>query len=137
MRNPFPSKLDPYRLRKGRFATPPGATFGAFLIPCKALGERTFGAYTILADDGAETGWEHVSVSMQRAADSLPGWLEMDAIKRLFWLPTETVVQYHVPDDDHISNAEVLHLWRPTDGAVPRPPNELVGVAGLMLPSGQ
>lgn len=71
-------------------------------------------------------GWEHASVSHPRRC---PTWTEMDAVKRLFWKPTETVVQYHPPEAEHVNlHPFCLHLWRPLGGRkLPRPPLELVG----------
>jgi hypothetical protein len=74
-------------------------------------------------------GWEHVSVSRQ---DRCPTWEEMCAVKELFWDPEDTVMQLHVPRSSWISNHSFcLHLWRPLDLEIPRPPDIFVGVASL------
>src|ERR1700742_5139199 len=43
------------------YDTSEGQPFGAFRIPAKVSGRALF----IIACDGEETGWEHVSVSLQ------------------------------------------------------------------------
>jgi hypothetical protein len=92
---------------------------GAFLVPYP----RTGVTLKVIVSDG--DGWDHVSVSLDNRC---PNWLEMDFIKRLFFQPQETAMQLHVPETDHISfHPNCLHLWRPQYGAIPRPPNELVG----------
>lgn len=65
-------------------------------------------------------GWDHVSVSRRKRA---PNWPEMDQIYKLFFLPTEAVMQLHVPSADHINDMPFcLHLWRPREEGIPRPP---------------
>lgn len=77
----------------------------------------------VIASDGL--GWEHVSVSLQART---PTWAEMDLVKRIFWRDDETVMQLHVPRSDHVNLAKnALHLWKPVDAEIPRPPVELVG----------
>lgn len=69
-------------------------------------------------------GWDHISVS---APNRTPTWSEMEAIKRLFFEPHETAMQLHVPPADHINrHPYVLHLWRPHDMMIPRPPGWMV-----------
>jgi hypothetical protein len=120
----FSPKLEEYRLCDGEYASQPGASFGAFVMPgpCGAI-------LTIIADDGEETLWEHVSVSTPRR---IPNWTEMSFVKRLFWAPDECVVQFHPPEMEYVNNhPHVLHLWRYTRGAFPMPPSILVGVKKL------
>jgi hypothetical protein len=69
--------------------------------------------------------WDHVSVS---TATRCPTWEEMEFIKRLFFERDETAMQLHVPARDHINNHPYcLHLWRPLDQPIPRPPAIMVG----------
>lgn len=69
-------------------------------------------------------GWDHVSVSRP---DRCPTWEEMERVKRAFFLPDETAFQLHVPVSDHISiHPHCLHLWRPHELEIPRPPNWMV-----------
>lgn len=73
-------------------------------------------------------GWDHVSVSRE---DRCPDWHELEYIKRMFFWQHETAMQLHVPPADHINNSEFcLHLWRSQTLPIPRPPNEMVGIAG-------
>ena len=71
-------------------------------------------------------GWEHVSVSR---TDRCPTWDEMCQVKDLFWDKDDCVVQYHPPESEYVNNhPNCLHLWRPTEDALPRPPSIMVGV---------
>jgi hypothetical protein len=77
----------------------------------------------VVASD--QMGWEHVSVSRD---DRCPTWEEMQIVKDLFWGEDDTVVQYHVPKDDHVNlHSRCLHLWRPVGVDIPRPPSIMVG----------
>jgi len=89
---------------------------GAFLIVRK---EQTL---RIIAASGG--GWDHVSVSLETRC---PTWDEMDFIKRVFFKETETAMQLHVPEADHINiHPFVLHLWRPHLRKIPVPPKDFV-----------
>lgn len=91
---------------------------GLFDVPCPA----TAGTLSVIASCGA--GWEHVSVSMNNRT---PNWTEMDYIKRLFFRDDESAMQLHVPVNDHISrHPNCLHLWRPIEIDIPRPPSFMV-----------
>ena len=57
--------------------------------------------------------WEHVSVSIYPKAKRLPTWDEMQAVKDLFWMPSETVVQFHPADSEYVNVYQCLHLWKP------------------------
>lgn len=102
---------------------------GAFSIP---LSNRST-AFCV-ASDGA--GWEHVSVHMRVTGQGhkpgkdkmrTPTWAEMCKIKALFWGQDDCVVQYHPPESDYVNDQPyTLHLWKPVDIDVPRPPKELV-----------
>ena len=96
------------------------ATCGVFLIP---KGGSTL---KIIAANGF--GWDHVSVScLEDGRDRTPTWTEMEFVKRLFFRPTETAMQLHVPVEDHVSyHQHVLHLWRPHGQEIPRPPVDMV-----------
>lgn len=72
-------------------------------------------------------GWDHVSVSLPGRC---PTWAEMDEVKRLFFHPHEIAMQLHPNESEHISNHPYcLHIWRPVDAEIPKPPSILVGVA--------
>jgi hypothetical protein len=52
----------------------------------------------------------------------------MEQIKRLFFHAHETAMQLHVPACDHVNHHPYcLHLWRPQDAEIPRPPAAFVG----------
>ena len=104
--------------------TPPNCSIaGSFLIPSPATGA------TLRIIASAAIGWDHVSVSTKKRC---PNWLEMSRVKDLFFWPHECVMQLHVPEDDHVNtHAFCLHLWRPHDLVIPRPPSLLVGVKGM------
>lgn len=69
-------------------------------------------------------GWDHLSVSLEKRT---PTWEELEHARRLFTQPEETWMQLHVPPSDHVNiNPNVLHLWRPLEGTIPRPPQYMV-----------
>jgi len=98
-------------------------------------GDETCGVFTVpsatdkqpvrvIASSGE--GWDHVSVSRPNRC---PNWPEMEQVKRLFFKDDETAMQLHVPPSDHISvHPNCLHLWRPHDCEIPRPPSIMVGI---------
>jgi len=64
--------------------------------------------------------WDHVSVSTQSRC---PSWDEMAFVKAVFWADDECVMQLHVETDRHVNHHPYcLHLWRPQDVEIPRPP---------------
>ena len=76
----------------------------------------------IVASAGGD--WDHVSVSRRNRC---PNWAEMEHVKRLFFRNDETAMQLHVPPSDHISlHPNCLHLWRPQQAEIPRPPGVFV-----------
>ena len=79
-------------------------------------------SFFCIASNGG--GWEHVSVSpCNKNRKTCPTWEEMCAIKDMFFEPEEAVVQYHPPKSEYVDNHPYcLHLWRPTDGEIQRPP---------------
>jgi hypothetical protein len=119
--------LEHWRFRDGPYASDPGNDFGAFRIPGPCGRDLTVIASS--GDEKSGVNWEHVSVSTRKHA---PTWVEMDFIKRLFFDDEETVMQLHVPRSRWINNHETcLHLWRPTDQAIPLPPDITVGIKDL------
>lgn len=94
---------------------------GIFICPLQTRQGRN--VFRVIASNG--DGWDHVSVSLEHRE---PTWLEMEYVRKLFFKRHETVMQLHVPESDHISFADhCLHLWRPHDVAIPRPPAWMVG----------
>ena len=121
------NELNPYRIKKGAMASQEGQK-GAFLIRT-AIGK---GAY-VIADDGAETGWEHISAHVvyrtagKKMKRRTPSWDEMCQIKELFFMDDECVIQFHPKKKDYVNeHPHVLHLWRQTSGEFPMPPIECV-----------
>ena len=100
-----------------------GDEFGIFLIPHGPTGVKL----RVIASAGnTEVPWEHVSVSL---ANRCPNWPEMSFIKGIFWDSHETVMQLHVPAEDHRNlHPYCLHLWRPLRAEIPRPPNDAVAL---------
>lgn len=93
------------------------ATTGSFVMsgPCGM-------DLTIIASSGF--GWDHVSVSTPRRC---PNWTEMEWVKRRFFQDDATVMQLHVPIGDHRSlHPYCLHMWRPHQAEIPRPPAWMV-----------
>ena len=114
--------LNRYRVDHPTLGLSPRDTlYGCFEIhdrrePLRVIsgGERT-------GDDSQDlTEWEHVSVSLPHRC---PTWVEMCYVKDLFWLPTETVIQFH-PSRLRYVNAHptCLHLWRNPNAEIELPP---------------
>jgi hypothetical protein len=69
---------------------------------------------------GCGEGWDHVSISHP---ERCPTWDEMCFIKNLFFMPEETVIQFHPPQSQYINKCKtVLHLWRPWNDQIELPP---------------
>lgn len=115
------SILDAHRLDMREFYGSSGdEANGAFSFPSPTDGQ----SLRVIASSGL--GWDHVSVSR---SSRCPNWPEMEYIKRKFFNDDETVMQLHVPASDHINNhPNCLHLWRPQNQEIPRPPSIAVGV---------
>jgi hypothetical protein len=93
-------------------------TCGCFAFPSPVDGQPL----RVIA--AVDEGWDHVSVSR---ASRCPNWPEMEFIKRKFFADSETAMQLHVPPSDHINrHPYTLHLWRPHDQDIPRPPEHFV-----------
>lgn len=114
-------KVDAYRHVPQGWYSRQGANYGAFVVKRKGKDLRV-----ISSGSGPECeGWEHVSVSLQSRC---PTWQEMCFVKSLFWEDDETVIQLHVPTDQHINqHNNCLHMWKPVDQEIPLPPSEFVG----------
>lgn len=101
-------------------------------IPGEWIGDETCGMFSVKQRRGPRLrckistgdGWDHISVS---TPGRCPNWREMELVKRLFFEPHETAMQLHVPPADHINNhPHVLHIWRPQEQPIPRPPAIMV-----------
>lgn len=130
-----------YRLHSGMMGSKDSAgNNGAFYLPPLTL-DRAFQCIASEATD--EYQWEHVSVCMidrrtlgkERNRLWIPNWPEMCFVKDTFWDPEDCVIQFHPPASEYVSTHDyVLHLWRPTDLAIPTPPLILIGsVTGQRL----
>lgn len=77
----------------------------------------------VICSDGA--GWEHVSVSRK---SKLPSYEDMCRVKDMFWGEEDCVMQLMVPKSEHVNyHPYCLHMWRPLEVEIPRPPMILVG----------
>lgn len=94
------------------------ATCGTFMIPSPIDGYKL----RVIASSGL--GWDHVSVSR---ANRCPNWPEMDHVRKLLFRDDETVMQLHVPVTENLSLHDFcLHMWRPHNVEIPRPPAWMV-----------
>ncbi len=113
-----------FRLAHPVLTSYPGEAFGAFQIPARCACGRSL---NVIAVDGDENGWEHVSVSLSDYPTKQPSWPEMCMVKDLFWGKDECVVQFHPPDAEYVNNHPgVLHLWRAVKEPFPLPPKWMV-----------
>lgn len=95
---------------------------GYFIIPAYGI------IFKIICSSEA---WDHVSVSLMTRQNKIvkrcPTWEEMCFIKDLIFEPDEWVIQYHPPKSDNINNYPwCLHLWRPQNQEIPKPPPIMV-----------
>src|SRR5215813_4378868 len=101
-------RLEGWRVRIGPYASQPGASSGAFRDVPGPHGRQLL----IIAADGHDTGWEHVSVSLANRKH-VPTWAEMCFVKDLFWEGETGVIQLHPPQSMWVNNVvNCLHLWR-------------------------
>lgn len=125
MRKTIHPKLSAGRIREGKLGSDDSYGLnGAFFVTGPTPIEQKL---VIIASDGVgdNKGWEHVSVSMKNRC---PNWPEMNFVKELFWEDDECVMQLHPPKKDYVNcHPYCLHLWRPIDDEIPRPPPLLVG----------
>ncbi len=109
MRTVPPEALSNARLSRGPLASTNhlGMT-GGFRYTIKGR------LFTIMASDASDPlaqGWEHVSVSTKKRC---PTWGEMCHIKKLFWCPDETVLQFHPAETNYVNiHNFCLHMWKP------------------------
>lgn len=79
---------------------------------------------TLVVSNGG--GWEHASISpLDHRA--IPTWDDMCKLKDIVWNEDEAVIQIHPRKSDYVNNMpNCLHLWRPTQEALPLPPTMYV-----------
>lgn len=88
---------------------------GLFIIKPKRL--------AVIISNGES--WEHASVSRR---SKCPSYDDMEYVKQQLWGADACVMQLHVPAADHVNcHPYCLHLWRPLDAEIPRPPKMMVG----------
>lgn len=113
-----------YRLVTGRLKSNSAmGNNGAFSIE-RPNGRKLW----IIASDGL--GWEHVSIHIELKDGSLktPLWDEMCFVKDLFWDEEDVVIQFHPKKSEYVNvHPNTLHLWRPWQYDLPRPPAILIG----------
>lgn len=118
MRDRFNDRVESARVRHGKMRSKTGDPFGFFFIIPKD--HKTLLRIMV----GSGDGWDHVSVS---APGRCPTWDEMCAVKRLFFRDDEWVVQYHPAETEYVNRHPfVLHLWRPQNAELPKPPEVMV-----------
>lgn len=106
-----------------KFSSKEGDPYGFFIIPEHHANGRDL---KIMACDGAETGWEHVSVSVPNSSKP-PSWDEMCKVKSLFWEPSECVVQFHPAASEYVNvHNGCLHLWKCVHTEFPTPEKIMV-----------
>lgn len=121
-----------YRIRTGPMASDDSAGLcGAFQVLKQNKGKKYI--LTIIASNGCDEIpssklWEHVSCYKSCYTKRfIPSWTDMCAVKALFWDDEDCVVQYHPPKSEYVNiNPYVLHLWRPAETEISRPPKELI-----------
>lgn len=81
------------------------------------------GRLKIIASWGG--GWDHVSISTW--SKECPNWQQMCFVKDIFWNDDEWVVQYHPAKSDYVNRTpNCLHLWKPQNEQLPKPPHNFV-----------
>lgn len=132
-----------YRLRTGPMAS--DFTYGrngAFAFP-SVIPNRNM---IVIASDGKDwkaagldgEPWEHVSVHCYSGKRQFtPTWVEMCAVKDMFWDEDDVVIQIHPAKSEYVNNhLNTLHLWRPTQTKLPLPPSVTVGLKDLGVVGG-
>lgn len=113
--------------------SPVGSHYGAFRV------EKGGTLFQIIAADGEDTGWEHVSMTVSyrvgyKHKSRMPTWEEMCWLKSMFWEDDECVVQFHPPKSEYVNNhSKCLHLWKCVNAEFPIPDSILVGIKGLSI----
>lgn len=69
-------------------------------------------------------GWDHLSVSTARRC---PTWEEMCIFKAMFFEEDEACVEYHPAKKDYVNIwPYCLHIWKPQNVELPKPPIHFV-----------
>ena len=124
MKSKIPKFLNKYREREGAMKSLDYFQ-GTGLFT--GVPSPTSGTLKIIGSEGCQEAvskWDHVSVSRK---DRCPTWEEMCYVKSLFFKVDEWAMQLHPPIEDNINQHEFcLHLWRPLDSEIPKPPRSFV-----------
>lgn len=125
MKDKLPVNLQRYRLDLPGYVRMPAESIqGAFLIPYADIQLRVI--------CGVGEGWDHVSVSIKGRC---PTWDELNWIRKLFFLPHETVVQFHPPEAEYVNyHKNTLHLWRSHSQQYELPPKWMIAPIGDQIP---
>jgi hypothetical protein len=104
-----------WRIRNGQFASTDQEGFnGHFLVPLN--GELW---HVIISD---EFGWKHLSVTNAQRK-MMPPWEIMCRLKEAFYGDDEWCVQFHPARDAYVNDHPFcLHIWRPLEDELPKPP---------------
>jgi hypothetical protein len=117
MRKTLPESVEKYRVKHGLYAST--SEYG-----CNGMFQLIHDGNRIQVMISDGMGWDHVSVSM---TNRCPRWSEMCWIKSLFFEDDEWVMQYHPARALNISiHPNCLHLWRPQNEVIPKPPEFMV-----------
>lgn len=111
---------EPHRIKHPMAPQDYGDDFGSFVF--KRNGVKLCCIVSKACD---QYPWDHVSVSTKHRC---PNWDEMCFIKEIFFDDEEAVMQFHPPKSEYINcHPYTLHMWRPTQEEIPKPPSILVG----------
>ena len=121
---PYRTELDKYRVRTGPMASDNSyGNNGAFIIPHK---HRILLA-CVVSD---QEDWDHVSIHVetmrkkkQKWIQRTPTWDEIVFVKDMFFRPDEWEMQFLPGQKDYINDHNyTLHIWRPHNVLIPKPP---------------
>lgn len=117
MKDQLPVNLRKFRVDLPGYVREPDESIqGFFLIPYENFALR------VMCSVGE--GWDHVSVSVKGRC---PTWMEMNWIRKLFFLPEETVVQFHPPEAEYVNlHPHTLHMWRSHSQKYELPPKWMI-----------
>ena len=119
MKDKVPIAIERYRIKEGLLGSDPSYGMnGAFYIPHN----NEENVLQVLISN--EMGWDHASVSLLTRT---PTWDEMCYIKRIFFKPEETVIQFHPAKGEYINfHPHCLHLWKKQGQEYELPPSIMI-----------
>lgn len=119
------TEANKFRFRIGYFGSNDSdGNNGAFIIPYN----KKINLACVVSDG---EGWDHVSIHVVDKRGCIitrcPTWDEMLFVKDLFFEKDEWTVQYMPPKSKNINvHNYTLHIWKPQDQELPKPPVWLV-----------